>query len=274
MDKIDDMRAYLSGMSTTLRDKCWWIDKIPAEIDTVVDYGCAQGDLAIMIDSIAPNRFSYIGVDNSEEMLALARHNFGFHHPAPIKTCFFRELSEAACRCDPAKTVLVLNSVMHEIFSYLTPAEQKILFIQFFDIGFRAIAIRDMYVPSFDSPCAPAILEKLPMIQNSRHALLWKEFYRAYPYSNVLPVAITEFLLKYRYVSNWSRELKEVYLWPWLTTLILDGYLDAGSYRKTEDESFGIPFIQKKIREDFGFDWPYMTHRKVLLCKEEGGTNV
>lgn len=267
-DKIEDIASYVSGMSTTLRDKCWWIDKIPAEIDTVVDYGCAQGDLAIMIDRLAPNRFRYLGVDNSEEMLALARHNFGFHRPAPIRTQFFRELSEAASCCDPGKTVLVLNSVLHEIFSYLSNAEQKILFSQVFGLGFRAIAIRDMYAPVFKYPYHPSVDAVLAAIQQSRHAILWKEFFRTYPYANMTPLAITEFLLKYRYVSNWSREVREIYLWPWATSLLLDGYFDAGGYQIAADEGFSIPFIREKIREDFGFDWPYQTHRKLLLCRE------
>lgn len=268
MQNINDICSYISSMSNTLIDKCWWIDKIPAEIDTVVDYGCAQGDLAVMIDSLAPNRFRYIGVDNSEEMLALARHNFTFHRPAPIQAQFFRELDEAAACCDPGKTVLVLNSVIHEILSYLSPAEQKILFSQLFGLGFRAVAIRDMVAPVFEYPYHQSVYDALAAIQKSSHALLWKEFFRTYPYANMTPIAITEFLLKYRYVSNWSREVRETYLWPWATMLVLDGYLDSGAYKVVVSESFSIPFIREKIMHDFGFDWPVDTHRKVLLCRE------
>ena len=68
MDAISNMDIYLRRMAATLSDKCWWAGVIPPEIDTVVDYGCAQGDLALFLEKIHPGRFKYIGIDNSPEM--------------------------------------------------------------------------------------------------------------------------------------------------------------------------------------------------------------
>ena len=46
MTDIVDINTYLRSMSTTLFDKVWWIDKIPDDINTIVDFGCAKADLA------------------------------------------------------------------------------------------------------------------------------------------------------------------------------------------------------------------------------------
>ena len=46
MTEIHNFDIYLKRMAATLSDKCWWVDRLPPDIDTVVDYGCAQGDLA------------------------------------------------------------------------------------------------------------------------------------------------------------------------------------------------------------------------------------
>ena len=265
MDKIEDISSYISGMSTTIKDKCWWIDKIPDDVNTVIDYGCAQGDLAIMIDKLAPNRFRYIGVDCSEEMLALARHNFSFHSPASIVTLFYRELPDAIDHCDPSKTVLVLNSVIHEIFSYLSNAEYKVLLREMFSAGFRCIAIRDMSVPIIHMQNTQ-IEKVVDAIESSKYAPLWKEYLGCSGMDN-LPIKITEFFLKYRYTSNWNREIKEIYLWPWLATLAIDGYMEMGRYAVTDEEKFSIPYIRQKIHSDFGIDWPYDTHKKVLMCR-------
>ena len=49
MAAIDNMHIYMERMAATLTDKCWWVERMPPEIETVVDFGCAQGDLAIYV---------------------------------------------------------------------------------------------------------------------------------------------------------------------------------------------------------------------------------
>ena len=68
MNKITDLQVYLNRMDAALFDKCWWIDKIPAEINTVIDFGCASGNLKAMIDHLAPRKYFYIGIDDSQTM--------------------------------------------------------------------------------------------------------------------------------------------------------------------------------------------------------------
>ena len=101
-EDITNLVTYINSMSVTLYDKCWWIDKVPESINTVVDFGCAGGDLAFMIERIMPNRFLYVGVDNSPVMLDMARHNFDL---AGKKILLFNNLKTAVSRVDRSSSI-------------------------------------------------------------------------------------------------------------------------------------------------------------------------
>ena len=278
MDGIHNIDTYIRGMSATLSDKMWWLDLIPDEIDTVIDYGCAQGDLAMLL----PDKYRYIGIDNSPEMLQLERHNHILHLGRHSE--FYPSLIETNGKYEPSTTVLVLNSVMHEIFSYLTAAEIHALFEEMFGNGIRCVAIRDMHMPDTES------LEKIGTRSNGeridqsyRYSKLWTEYMNYILYDRYsegyeetkgrgkfehMPVYMTEFLLKYRYVENWKREMREYYLWPWLQMIsqyIRTDENEHGFYGIAHESEFRIPFIVNKIKEDFNIDFDLNTHRKVLL---------
>lgn len=271
MDNIQDIDSYVKSMSTTLFDKCWWLDKIPQEIDTVVDYGCAQGDLALLIDRICPGRFKYIGIDNSQEMLALAAHNHKLHF-AKNNSEFYSSISGVAQKCGTSKTVLVLNSVMHEIFSYLTEVEQEALLFELFGSGFAYIAIRDMYMPEPGE--VPFDMESsFKSILCSPYAGMWNEYNnylnnspRKSGWWNSVALRMAEFLMKYRYLGNWQREMKETYFWPWLP-MLTSLSPESRKYKVAFSNRFYIPFIRERILEDFRIDFQTETHRKVLLVR-------
>lgn len=268
MDNIKNIDSYVRSMSTTMKDKCWWLDRIPDTIDTIVDYGCAQGDLAIYINNICPGRFRYVGIDNSPEMLSLAAHNHCLHFGMQSK--FFSKLSDVVGECDPGRTILVLNSVIHEIFSYLGKTERDILMQDMFSVGFARIAIRDMCLPLLRDYSTAEIKRAISIIKSSRYCNMWNEHILHCQNSgspwlrNSLHQCdlfrLSEFFLKYRYVENWQRELKETYLWNWL-------FLPYRfpRYKTVEAERFSVPFIQDRVKSDFGIDFPVRTHMKVLL---------
>lgn len=279
MENIHDLDTYFNGMSATLQDKKWWLDLIPDEIDTVIDYGCAQGDLALLL----PDKYRYIGIDNSPEMLQLARHNHLLHFCR--RSEFYPSLIEANGKYEPSTTVLVLNSVMHEIFSYLSPAEVHALFEEMFGSGIRCIAIRDMHLPDAEAVGRIGTHSNRERLNQSfRYSNLWTEYmdyvlYDRYTEGYIqedkgrgkfegMPVYMTEFLLKYRYVENWKREMREYYLWPWLQ--MISQYIkadgdDHGFYTVAHESEFRIQFIVDRIKEDFDIDFDLNTHRKVLL---------
>lgn len=45
MSNINNYETYNNTMRVNMADKTWWVNKIPAYVKAVIDYGCAQGDL-------------------------------------------------------------------------------------------------------------------------------------------------------------------------------------------------------------------------------------
>lgn len=253
MADISNLSVYLSRMDAALLDKCWWIDKIPDTIDTVIDFGCASGNLKLMIDHLAPNKYMYIGVDNSSKMRAECVRK-------GIKVC--ASLNDACRHIDPKTTILILNSVIHEILSYTENVDNIFrLFGQMTEYGFAYIAIRDMYV-------SPGIADYglvLAQILNSPYREQWHEFQAAVQNRvgiTTIPKFYTkEFLLKYWYKENWDRECNEQYLWDW--KYCFDCL--SGPYHIEYENDFYIPFIREKVKKDFNYDFNVTTHKKLLL---------
>lgn len=270
INKINDMKTYIGSMSKTLYDKCWWIDKIPDSINTVIDYGCAQGDLAVMINRIDPSKnWKYVGVDSSPEMLAIAKHNFAFHF-TEIDADFTDDISEALNKVDPNRTILILNSVLHEVYSYLSEQDQDILFAELFKSGIRYIAIRDMCRLSDHN--YRISVDLFESVETSEYNEKWDTFKtlckrRKDESSQDENLQMQEFLLKYRYDINWKRESHEQYLWDWFRMLTDKKYIGFCSpYDCIFRAVFNIPFLSQRVEQDFGCSWKEPTHMKALFC--------
>lgn len=259
--EISDYTSYLQEMSLTYDDKCWWIDHIDENINTIVDFGCADAGIFEYIETKYPHRFTYIGIDNNEKMLAIAKEKYGDWHNAQFYSSFYA----AKDNVDFAKTVIVFNSVIHEIFSYLEKSEVHSLFSDITACQPAYIAIRDMHDLSTDGAdydsfarcieknCAEKFNEYRKVRKNS---ILWSS-------DEVNANYIVEFLLKYFYDSNWDREVRERYLWNWAETNQFPGY-DAVFI-----QSFHIPFLQEKWEKDFGISVKLNTHKKVLFVPKK-----
>lgn len=270
MEQIADRQIYVQRMAATLADKCWWVDHLPPEIDTVVDYGCAEGDLGLYLAQAYPGRFKYIGVDTNGDMIAAARQKV----PGKFYT-YIGEVNRGDIdrTIDPDRTILVLSSVIHEILSYLSTFERIDLWKDLRKLNCRYVAIRDMYgyYEDIKQLCGQndGYYEKcVSAIEQSPYTDLWKDMISLHTvHSHTDPAAqLVEFLLKYRYKENWEREKKERYLWNWMES-ISGGFPD---YDVVHDEQFGIPFIQQQVKKDLGLDFPINTHRKVLLERHKG----
>lgn len=266
MTDIVDINTYLRSMSTTLLDKVWWIDKIPNDINTIVDFGCAKADLAVLINRIMPNKFHYVGIEESRIMAHLARDNLNSYASDTCSWQVLPSLSAASKSNNFRNSVLVLNSVLHEVFTYKSESEIQSLMSQIRNLGFRRIAIRDMY-PS-DVDIGDSIDASLAILSSSYNDL-WHDYREFRKWTKIAGVEddedtwLPEFLLKYRYRANWEREKQEKYLWDIPAKLAQYGLLDK--YEIGFENKFYIPFIRDKIKEDFGIDWNYPTHIKLLL---------
>ena len=74
--------------------------------------------------------------------------------------------------------------------------------------------------------------------------------------------SLVHFLLTYRYVENWARELKENYL-----PMALEVFLNKvpSRYHAVYMEHFVPPFLRKAVRQDFGIELADSTHLKIIL---------
>ena len=110
MTPIKNMDVYNAGMRKSMLDKIWWLDKIDDSVDTVLDYGCADGALLTMVHEMNPELI-LCGYDFNKDMLSLATNNvpegYFSDNYGRINT-FVKE----------NKVVLVASSVFHEIENY------------------------------------------------------------------------------------------------------------------------------------------------------------
>jgi len=252
MEPIKDYKVYLDRMDASLIDKCWWVNKIPDDIDTVVDFGCAAGHLKKALDVLCPNRFRYIGVETDFVLyMACIESSIEVYH----------NIADVMQNINRDKTILVMNSVIHELLTYDPNAWSFLKAMN--DLGFKYIAIRDMHVPPEHYHITiPVQLELVKQILDSPYRNQWYDFCEVVEHRNKLyrtpTIAMIEFLLKYRYKENWDRECSEQYLWNW-SELIFKGY------SRQEEQRFYIPFLKQKILKDFDTILTIPTHIRLLL---------
>ena len=250
MVKIANTKTYISGMQKSIADKLWFMKEIDPEIKWIYDFGCADGSLLAAIHEIDPT-LSLIGYDMSPEMIQIANScnssgNF-FSHPLHSL---------------PKHTLLNASSVFHEIHSYGTPESVRSDYDSIFGVGAEYIAIRDMFF-SESMPLMTNPYQLQSVKANSDHRRI-KEFERIHG-SITINKNFLHYLLKYRYVENWEREVRENYLPNSIEKFIRD---IPSVYCVERLHVYTLPFLRQKIREDFGFWFDYPTHAQILLKRK------
>lgn len=265
--EIKDYDTYISGMRKTYYDKCWWINHIPDNIKYIIDFGCADAGIFEFIDSMYPGRFIYIGVEENEEMLKIAKEKYGGNE----RVCLCKSLNEVRGTFPPYDAILLLNSVLHEILTYKTYVEYMNFLFEVRKLAPAFIAIRDMN--NLDPKPVADIRSKIHNNDRFKEHLLYSGFGE---YDINLYI---EFLLKYFYDKNWDREVRETYLWK------LDFYFERflceymrifdnvagqfiiyhGCYSVEYEEDFSIKYLRDKWEKDFGVKIDIPTHKKMLF---------
>ena len=75
--------------------------------------------------------------------------------------------------------------------------------------------------------------------------------------------SLIHFLMKYRYVQNWDREVRENYF-PITVEQVLYK-IDFNKYNVVYFEHYILPFTKEKVKEDFEIELKDPTHFKLLL---------
>lgn len=252
MIPINDLKDYNARMEKGMLDKLWWIDMMPEHIMQVYDFGCADGALLSAVSRINPE-LCLSGYDNNKDMLDAAVKR-------RTKRCVywgtpFTDFS--------VPTVLVASSVFHEIHSYSQDIKKDYSYI--FDTNAEYIAIRDMfYSCEIEGEMAQpyeinAVRAREPKEKIQQFEGIWGPIESA---KNML-----HYLLKYRYETNWEREVRENYL-----PNSFQGFISRipDRFDIVYRENYTLPYISETVKRDFGIPLLMKTHGKILLKKRYG----
>ena len=268
--KFIDINQYNAEMAKPMKDKLYFVEKLPPPITEsqcyiFVDFGCADGEMIRHLIGMYGLRARYVGYDCSETMINFANEKIDDELSKGISVKFTTKWEEVekslnVCR---NKKVLILSSVVHEIYSYGSEAE-----IDWFwsIVGkFDYIVVRDMMCSkTAERKSNLKSVTKIRSCFTSNSSLL-PDFEKRWGSIDENKNLI-HFLLKYRYVRNWERELNENYL-PITIEDFLSKVIEQG-YRLDYFEKFRINFIEEKLLDDFiGLFLEDTTHIKAIFIK-------
>lgn len=240
MEKINDMNVYNKRMAAGMADKLFFLNEV-SNIDTIVDFGCANGELLRLM----PDTINKIGIDNNPDMIAAAKVNC----PAATYVSSFADVRISGT------TLLNLSSVIHEVYSYLPVEKVKAFWDNVFNSGYTYIAIRDMMVADVSNRHWD-----IGGAEKAKRHPLFRDFHKSFPGSRECD--LIHFLLKYRYVENWDRESKENYFPITLEEL---KRLIPENYEIIYENHYALEWTKNKAYEDFGYEIKDNTHIKLIL---------
>lgn len=267
--KFTDIQYYNKEMQKGMEDKLFFLDKLPKDNNYIfVDFGCADGSMINALSNILQGSYNrYIGYDISETMIELAKTNY--HGPVNANVIFTNEWNEVKRNiewtkiCTEYKSVLILSSVIHEVYSYakdendITEFWNRVL-----NTGFDYVVIRDM-CPSDDIDRRSDIHIE-DKVRNKSDISLLDEFENIWGLISNNRNMI-HFLLKYRWKVNWKREVHENYF-PISSNLLIQMFNDG--FNVDYFERFRVPFLDKCLKEDYDIELEDYTHIKAIFTKK------
>jgi hypothetical protein len=157
-------------------------------------------------------------------------------------------------------TLLCLNSVIHEVYSYSGEEDINTFWKQVFDSNFKWITIRDMCPDQFaseyiiDDDTMKKFKRRCDPRRLGDYETIWGEIKSE--------ADISHFLLRYKYLDNWARECKENYF-PISINEILAKVPE--NYKVRFQYSFTLPFLKNWCFEELGVTLTCTTHIKFIL---------
>lgn len=255
---ISDREVYTKQMTHTLIDKLFFLDEV-SDIDCIVDFGCADGFILSEIEKIRPN-IKLIGYDLDKSMLELAKTKSN----AYVTDNWQDVLSEIK---DYKNVALNLSSVIHEVYSYSNSRKINDFWSnKVFGGYFKYITIRDT-IPSIVTSKEDWVnfeedVKKVNRLADRKQLASFEKIWGIIDnnYRTFL-----HFLLKYKYVDNWQREVRENYLpisLEWLKTKI------PSNYKITYEKDFILDYLQQSVKKDFDIEIKHSTHTKMIIKKQ------
>lgn len=244
--QIRNIISYNDEMRKSTEDKIWFLNIINQNIKGIYDYGCGDGSLLMVIHKMYPDLI-LIGYDVNFDMISLAQKNL------PNATFITKPIH------DLTAFLVNVSSVFHEIHNYSTNIKED--YNNIFGYNAPLIAIRDMFYT--EKSCRMTNKKYLSTIYQNQPADKIKDF-ELYNGSITENKNFLHFLLKYRYIDNWEREVRENYF-----PFSLEEFLKKipKNYKVIYLHHYTLPFLREQIEKDFGFILEDFTHAKILLEK-------
>ena len=277
--KFKDILYYNKNMAKSMEDKMFFVNMLPKSNSYIfVDFGCADG---VMINALNEQyRDSYFfGYDISDSMIELAKAK-AMDSEHNVETFFttnwvdiIKKISDINDKNHVYKTVLVLSSVIHEVYSYANGEDDINKFWRMItdSIDFDYICIRDMmYSKDMDRYCTTLndawIYKHIHEFQywtpcKARQiAKQYADYFNGNKSTNVKD--LIQFLLKYKWVINWERELKENYF-----PISVEEFLEkmTANFNIKYLERFRVPYLDECFRKDFDIELEDNTHIKAIF---------
>lgn len=252
-----DIRYYnthIDGMRKSMEDKMFFTKYLsPQDIDHFVDFGCANGEMLARIGEVFPE-WELTGVDNNPKMIKIAQE----------KCPQARFTDGITCLAPSNNSLLNLSSVIHEVYSYSNATQIKSFWFDVFKSGkWKYISIREFMV-SEKTDRESHIQDYNNVFDKSHPSILHSFIERWGNVSN--QKTLIHYLLKYRYIANWEREVDENYLPITLEQLL---NLIPDNYEIIYMDHYILPFTKNKIYEDFEIELTDPTHIKLLLRRKD-----
>lgn len=253
---IANRDKYLARMSASMIDKIYFLDKI--EGDVLVDFGCADGYLLKTIAVLFPH-YKMFGYDFDEKMIATANAD---NTAGIMFTTDWEDLINNRIRPlqkEGKKVTLILNSVIHEVYSYCSRAQIDEFWKRVWDSEFDFVVFRDMCVSHTTSrPADPLNVARVRQMFDKNMIRQWEGLW-----GNLNENwSLVHFLLTYPYTDNWDREVRENYL-PVNYEDMLSNI--PAKYVPIFTEHYTLPYLRRKVMKDFGIQLQDRTHLKLIL---------
>lgn len=256
MVQISNYDIYLHRMSKSYQDKLFFLDKVKdCCVSNILDFGCADGLLIRQIEEVMPD-MKCVGYDIDDNMIKLAKRKCSCE--------FYNNFEECVQSVDPGHTLLNLSSVLHEVYSYSSFSEVQVFWDRVFNSGFKYVAIRDMCIS--DNADRVSHGEDVRKVLKNADPEQVRDFERIWG-SLSSNKNLIHFLLKYRYIQNWKREVNENYL-P-LSFEKLLGMVPYDKYEVVYSDHYILPFVADVVEKDFSVKLEDNTHVKLLLKRKD-----
>lgn len=286
---FSDLKAYNAEMLKSAYDKIGFVNEIFEPLDVIVDFGCADGGVTRMIKQYYPESL-VIGYDLKEVLVKNGLHEVidpidvvlpNIKHEQLVEiidktltnTVFYTSnltvVDFLLEQYKVNKSLLVMNSVTHEIYNYMSKFERRDLFNALFKMDFDYIWVRDMKINA--CKCDPEdfhwiyyrdIISRKNYGDRLKSFIEWNGAITNY-------TDLVHFLMKCRY-KNWGKECSEDYnafgnnINEFENVLAIHGYY----LRKSED--YALPYLEYINKEIVNFSrYNITTHTKRLYVKEE-----